>query len=68
MSRMTITIDDALLDRAKEALGARTRAAAIRAALEEAVRRRRLAETLEQLGQLELRGDPAELRRLREEG
>jgi len=68
MSRITVTIDDELLDQAKEALGAQTRAAAIRAALEEAVRRRRLAETLEQLGQLELRGDLAELRRLREAG
>ena len=68
MSRMTVTIDDELLQRAQEALGVQTRAAAIRTALEEAVRRRRLAETLEQLGQLELRGDLAELRRLREEG
>lgn len=68
MSRMTVTIDDELLERAKEALGAQTRAAAIRTALEEAVRRRRLAEALEQRGQLELRGDLAELRRLREEG
>jgi len=68
MSRMTVTIDDELVDQAKEALGAQTRAATIRLALEEAVRRRRLAETLEQLGQLELRGGVAELRRLREEG
>jgi len=68
MSRMTVTIDDELLDQAKEALGAQTRAGAIRTALEEAVRRRRLVEALEQQGQLELRGDLAELRRLREEG
>ena len=68
MGRMTVTIDDELLDQAKEALGAQTRAAAIRVALEEAVRRRRLAEALEQLGQLEMRGDLAELRRQREEG
>jgi Arc/MetJ family transcription regulator len=68
MSRITVTIDDALLDQAKEALGARTGAAAIRTALEEAVRRRRLAEALEQRGQLELPGDLAELQRRREEG
>lgn len=68
MSRMTVTIDDELLDQAKKAIGARTRAAAIRTALEEAVRRRRLAEVAEQRGQLHLRGDLAELRRLREEG
>ena len=68
MSRMTVTIDDELLERAKQALGAETRAAAIRTALEEAVRRRRLTETLARRGQLELRGGPSELRRLREEG
>lgn len=68
MGRMTVTIDDGLVDQAKEALGVQTRVAAIRLALEEAVRRRRLAESLEQLGQLELRGGLAELRRLREEG
>jgi metal-responsive CopG/Arc/MetJ family transcriptional regulator len=68
MSRMTVTIDDALLEEAKEALGAETRAEAIRTALEEVVRRRRLALTLKHRGQLELRGDLAELRLLREEG
>jgi metal-responsive CopG/Arc/MetJ family transcriptional regulator len=68
MSRMTVTIDDALLEEAKQAMGAETRAEAIRTALEEAVRRRRLARALEQRGQFELRGDVAELRRLREEG
>jgi Arc/MetJ family transcription regulator len=68
VSRMSVTIDDALLAEAKEALGAETGAEAIRTALEEAVRRRRLAHALEQRGQFRLRGDPAELRRLRDEG
>jgi Arc/MetJ family transcription regulator len=68
MSRMTVTIDDALLEEAKEALGVGTRADAIRTALQEAVRRRRLAQALQQRGQFQLRGDLAELRRLREEG
>jgi metal-responsive CopG/Arc/MetJ family transcriptional regulator len=68
VSRMTVTIDDALLEEAKEALGAETRAEAIRSALQEAVRRRRLAQALKQRGQLRLRGDLADLRRLREEG
>ncbi len=68
MSRMTITIDDALLEQAKEALGAKTRAEAIRSALEEAVRRRRVAQALKQRGQFKLRSDLSELRRLREEG
>jgi Arc/MetJ family transcription regulator len=68
VSRMTVTIDDALLEEAKEALGATTRAAAIRTALEDAVRRRRLDQALQHRGQFQLRGDLAELRRLREEG
>lgn len=68
MSRMTVTIDDALLEEAKEALGAATRAGTIRTALEEAVRRRRLAQALQQRGQFRLRGDLSELRRQREEG
>jgi metal-responsive CopG/Arc/MetJ family transcriptional regulator len=57
VGRMTVTIDDALLEEAKEALGARTRAEAIRAALAEVVRRRRLAHALQQRGQFQLRGD-----------
>jgi len=66
MGRITVTIDDALLEEAKEALGVQTRAEAIRAALEEAVRRRRLAYALQQRGQFQLGGDRADLRRLRE--
>jgi Arc/MetJ family transcription regulator len=66
VSRMTVTIDDALLEEAKEALGVETRAEAIRTALEEAVRRRRLAQALQQRGQFQLLGDLSELRRLRE--
>jgi metal-responsive CopG/Arc/MetJ family transcriptional regulator len=68
VSRMTVTLDDALLEEAKEALGAGTRAEAIRTALEEAVRRRRLALALQLRGQFQMEGDLAELRRLREEG
>jgi metal-responsive CopG/Arc/MetJ family transcriptional regulator len=68
MSRMTVTIDDALLEEAKEALGAESRAEAIRTALEEAVRRRRLAKALQLRGQFQLRGDLSELQRQREEG
>jgi metal-responsive CopG/Arc/MetJ family transcriptional regulator len=65
---MTVTIDDALLEEAKEALGAETRAEAIRTALVEAVRRRRLTQALQQRGQFQLQGDLSDLRRLREEG
>jgi Arc/MetJ family transcription regulator len=65
---MTVTIDDDLLEAAQEALGAKTRAGAIRNALEEVVRRRRLAQALQQRGQFRLRGGLSELRRQREEG
>jgi metal-responsive CopG/Arc/MetJ family transcriptional regulator len=68
MGRMSVTIDDQLLEEAKEALGAETRAEAIRVALAEAVRRRRLARALEHRGQFDLRGGLAELKRLRAEG
>ena len=68
MSRMTVTIDDALLEEAKVALGAESRAEAIRTALEEVVRRRRLAQALQQRGQFQLRADLPELQRLRDEG
>lgn len=68
MSRMTVTIDDALLEEAKEVLGVRTRADAIRTAVEEAVRRRRLAQALQQRGRYRLNGDLMDLQRLREEG
>lgn len=68
MSRMTVTIDDALLEEAKEVLGVRTRADAIRTAVEEAVRRRRLAQALQQRGRYQLSGDLVDLQRLREEG
>jgi Arc/MetJ family transcription regulator len=65
---MTVTIDDALLEEAKVALGVNTRAEAIRSALAQAVRRRRLAMALEHRGQFDLRGDLEELRRMREQG
>ena len=68
MGRMTVTIDDALLEEAKEVLGAQTRADAIRTALEEAVRCRRLTQALQQRGRYRLNGGLSDLRRLREEG
>lgn len=68
MSRMTVTVDDELIEEAKTALGEETRAGAIRRALAEAVRRYRLAEALEHRGRIDLDVDPDELRRLREEG
>lgn len=68
VTRISVTIDDALLEEAKEALGAETHAEAIRTALKEAVRRRRLTQALQQRGQIRLRGSLAKLQRLRDEG
>jgi Arc/MetJ family transcription regulator len=68
MGRMTVTLDDTLLDHAQRALGARTKREAITIALEEALRRRKMEEILSHRGQvaldmsrdelLELRGRP----------
>ena len=68
MSRMSVTIDDALIEEAKEVFGVDSRAEAIRRALREALRRRRLALALEHRGQIDLDVDREELRRLREDG
>lgn len=68
MSRMSVTVDDDLVDQAREALGVATRSEAIRLALQEAVRRRRLAEALKHRGTITLEADQAELARLRADG
>lgn len=65
MSRMTITVDPELLDEAKEALDAPTKAETIRIALTEIVRRRRLAKALKHRGRIELDLDQEALQRLR---
>ena len=68
MTRMTITVDEALVEETRKARKARTKADAIRQALEEALRRRRLERVLDHAGQVELDFDQGKLRRLREEG
>jgi Arc/MetJ family transcription regulator len=68
MSRMTVTVDDGLIEEARNALGAATKSETIRQALEEALRRRKLERALENAGRVELDLDPDRLRRLREEG
>jgi metal-responsive CopG/Arc/MetJ family transcriptional regulator len=68
MGRMSVTVDDQLVEQAKEVLGVGTRSEAIRIALQEAVRRRRLAEALRHRGQIDLQVDQEELARLRAEG
>lgn len=68
MSRMTVTVDDGLIEEARNALGAATKSEAIRRALEEVLRRRKLQRALENAGRVELDIDAERLRRLREEG
>ena len=54
MKRMTVTIDEALLDEAKKALGTRTKRETIATALREVSRRARLEKVLEHQGKLDL--------------
>lgn len=68
MTRMTITVDEDLLEETRKAYDVKTKAEAIRRALEEALRRRRLEEVLSHAGRVELDLDQETLRRLREEG
>ena len=68
MTRMTVSIDDGLLANAQEALGATTKIEAIRMALEEVVRQRRLKQALKNRNQVDLSIDQTKLQRLRQEG
>lgn len=68
MSRMTVTVDEELIEQARQAMGVATKSEAIRTALEESLRRRRLQDALEQAGKIDLDLDQERLRRLREEG
>lgn len=68
MSRMTVTVDEGLIEEARNALGVATKSEAIQRALEEVLRRRKRERALENAGRVELDVDPERLRRLREEG
>lgn len=68
MARMTVTLDEALIEEARSALGAPTKSETIRRALEEVLRRRKLQRALEHAGSIELDLDQERLRRLREAG
>ncbi len=65
MSRMTVTVDPDLLDRAQRAVDASTKAETIRIALSEIVRKQQLAAALEHRGRIELDLDQEALERLR---
>ncbi len=67
MSRMTITVDPDLLDQARRALAAPTKAETIRIALTEVVRKQQLAAALKHRGRIELDLDQETLERLRRE-
>jgi len=65
---MTITVDEDLLVEVKKVSGASTKAEAIRLALQDFLRRQRLAGVLEHQGKIELTLDQASLKKLREDG
>jgi len=65
---MTITVDENLVEETRRALKVKTKAEAIRQALEEALRRRKLEQVLAHAGRVEIDLDADKLRRLREEG
>lgn len=66
MARMTITIDDELVDAVKEISGANTKSEAIHVALQDFLRRQRLQRVLERQGKIELALDQEKLQALRE--
>lgn len=66
MVRITVTLDDALMEEARQALGTETTSETICRALEEAVRRHRLNRVLDHAGKIDLDIDRDRLERLRE--
>ena len=66
MVRMTITIDDELVDAVKEISGASTKSEAINVALQDFLRRQQLQRVLERQGKVELALDQEKLPELRE--
>ncbi len=65
MMRMTITVDEKLVERARDALGVRTKSETIRLALEEVIRRKRLLKALTHQGTIDLDIDQKALELLR---
>ena len=68
MTRMSVSLDKALLEETQQALGASTKSETLRIALTETLRRRRLAGVLENMGKIELDIDVPTLIHLREQG
>ena len=67
MGRMTVTVDDHLVEEARDILQVDSKSEAIRGALEELLRHRKLRKALEHAGRVELALDQKELARLRAE-
>lgn len=66
--RMTVTLDNRLVEEVKNVLGVSTKSEAIRIALHEVLRRRRLESALEHQGKMDLAIDPETLKAHRLEG
>ncbi len=67
MSKMTVVIDDKLLDEAMRVSGAKTKKQAIATGLEELIRRKYLEDLRQELGTFELALSSGDLEKLRHE-
>lgn len=65
--RMSVTVEESLIEQAQRLLGVTTKTEAIRVALEEVIRRAQLEKVLEHAGRVELEGGADELLKLRTE-
>ena len=65
MTRMTVTLDPTLLEQVREALGVQTKSEAIRIALTEVIRKKRLEDALAHRGQIDLQLSQESLQKLR---
>lgn len=66
--RMSISLDEKLLEEAKSILGKKTKKEAIEEALQEIIRRKRREDAIEHAGKIKIDIDLKELLRLREKG
>lgn len=67
MIRMTITIEEELVQKAKDILGVSTKAEAIRLVLQDFLRRKKLDEVLQHQGKIKLDLDQDDLQRFRDQ-
>lgn len=68
MTRLTVSVEEDVLEKVQEELGTGSKAETVRRALEEVLRRKRLAEVLEHQGKIDLDLDQDELQELRDQG